>query len=176
MPPTTIDQTPTQPATVGISEVESALVRRQDADNERRDAMHRAYLEAVNLAALGEPIPDDVADAAVDAAHHFGFRPGRMDTDVGIVRQLNDLERQESEWRSTADERAKRTAEIRLELVAARRLISQLEAEGHRLGTAGYFMVSNAQQRRDMETNAPHLFKPASELTDADWRHVKATG
>jgi hypothetical protein len=163
-----------QPATVGLPEVESALARRHAADNKRRNAMHEAYVQAVNLAALGEPIPDNLADAAVEAAHHFGFRPGRMDTDVGFVRRLNAMEHQESEWRSTAEARKKRTAEIRLELEAARRLIHQLEAEGHRLGSAGYFIVGNAQERRQMETDAPHLFKRASELTDAEWRHVQA--
>jgi phosphate starvation-inducible protein PhoH len=158
----------------GVPEVESALARRHDADAKRLDALHRAYLEAVNLAALREPIPDDVADRAVDAAHQLGFRPGRMDTDVNLVRQLNTVEQQESEWLSTSDARKQRTAEIRLELEAARRLIRELEAEAHRLGTGGYVLVSCAHERRRMQTEAPHLFKPASELTDAEWRHVRA--
>jgi hypothetical protein len=169
-----VEQSSPPTATVGLSEVESALARRHDVDNKRRSALQHAYVQAVNLAAFGEPIPDDVADAAVEAAHQFGFHPARMDTDVAIVRRVNEMERQESEWRSTAEARNKRTAEIKIEIEAARRLVAELQSEGHRLGAAGYFVVANAQERREFEANAPHLFKRASELTDAEWRHVRA--
>jgi hypothetical protein len=164
----------TPAAAVPIPEVQDALARREAADIERQDRLLKAYREAVTLAAEGKPIPSSVADAAVEAAHALGLKASRMDADVAAVRRVLAADAGIEQFRTASAGRQARAKDIPAEIRATQQRLRDLEAEASRLSHCAFELTAYSDQRRDVEKDFPHLFKPAADMDEKTWRHVRA--
>lgn len=163
-----------EPVAVPVPEVQQALARREAADIDRQDRLLKAYREAVTLAADGKPIPPDVADAAVEAAHSLGLKASRMDSDVAAMRRALTYDRGEAAFRAQSPARQARALEVKQQYAETRQRLKDLEAEAHRLTFAGTELVGYIQQRDELKKDFPHLFRPAADMDEKAWRHVRA--
>jgi len=160
--------------TTTIPAVAEAIERKREAELELLNRRLAAYREAVTLAADGKPIPATVADSAVVAVHELRLRHDRLSDDVGVMTQARSLEKQMAEFEAGSPARHARLKEIKLELVAAERLLRDLRAEHHRLSVAGAAWVAWKTQRSELERDNPHLFRSAASMSDAEWQRVRA--
>ena len=164
----------TTTAAVPVPEVLDALARREAADIERQDRLLKAYREAVTLAAEGKPIPSSVADAAIEAAHALGLKASRMDADVVTMRAALACEKRMHDYKQkTADRDARGTA-IQAELRETEQRLRSLRAEAYRLSVTHVEWVNAKSQLSELQKERPHLFKPAADMDEKSWRHVRA--
>lgn len=155
-------------------EVMAAIQRQQDADVATTNKQLAAYREAVILAAKGQPIPATVADSAVVAAHRLRLPAGRMDADVAAFRTALACEQRMSEFKAKSAERTERAQAVKQELAETMQRYRSLQAEAARLGVSHHEWLSAKHQRDEVEQQRPHLFRDAAQLTEAQWKHVRA--
>jgi len=163
-----------EPKMTTAPEVAAAIQRQQDADTATTNKHLAAYREAVRLAATRQPILATVADSAVVAAHHLGLPAGRMDTDIAAMRTAVACERRMEDYTAKSADRQARSQAIRQELREAEQRLRALRAEAYRLSVAHTEWVNAKQQRDEVTQQRPHLFRDASQITEAQWRHVRA--
>lgn len=157
-----------------IPEVAAAIQRQQDADIAATNKYLEAYRTAVALAARGEPIPATVADSAVVAANTLRFKPTRFEVDVAAMRQAAALDKQEASLRARTVAAKEESVAIRDQLRELEALRRELLAKQHRLIATGFEVAGISQERQRLVTDAPHLFRNAEQLSDAQWNHARA--
>lgn len=161
-------------AITAIPEVAAAIQRKQDADIATTNRYLEAYRAAVALAAKNEPIPATVADSGVVAAHALRFKPTRFEADVAALRQAASLDKQEAALRARTAGGKEEAIAIRDQLRELEVLRRELVAKQNRLNATGFEAAGIAQERQRLIADAPHLFRNAEELTDAQWNHARA--
>ena len=175
MSPTATKRRPTaNDNTTTMDAMADAIARKRADDLQVRQRHLDAYRRAVELEAKREPIPSEVADAALSAASALGIPPGRLAADAEVVRQALSLDVHEhrlGEEMASWDGRALK--ERRRELVDELRRVDATFAAASALG---FRKAGIADQRRQLRARSPHLFASAAELTPAEWNHIRAEG
>lgn len=144
------------------------------------DEAHRGLAEVltryVSMVRKAAESPLSRADAVVAASvgYELGLPPDRFDRDVAIVRQEAALAKQlEADAKVASTSRADGDAD-RAKLAALEKQVAE-----HRVAMQQRFNESFARQERrtqhgQMQAQHPHLFKPADQLTNAEWQAVRA--
>ena len=160
--------------TTTVDAMAEAIARQRADDQAVRQQHLDAYRRAVDLEARREPIPSEVADAALSAASALGIPPGRLATDAQVVRQALSLD---AEQQRLGDEMAAWDASAlkqrQRELVDELRRVDAKFAVG---SAFGYRRGAISQNREALRRRSPHLFASAAELTPAEWNHIRAEG
>jgi hypothetical protein len=160
--------------TTSLPAVAEAIAQKREAELALTDRRLKAYREAVTLAADGKPIPATVADSAAVAAHELRLHHDRLARDVGTMKNALSLDRQMAEFEAGSAARNERLHELKQELIAAEKLIREMRAEQHRLSVAGAEWVAWKTRRNELEQENPHLFRPAADLSDAQWQRLRS--
>ena len=177
MSPAISKRRPNDPAdTSSIGAMADAMSRKRAAEIEQTQHQLDTYRRAVELEARREPIPAEVADAALSAASDLGLSPSRLTDDVGVLRQAwaIDEHRRNLSAQSEAWEAERSSVELRLLQIEAER--RELMAKIHRTSSLGFQASGLGTQRLELRRQAPHLFVPADQMTPAEWNHVRRNG
>lgn len=161
------------PTTTTMDAMAEAIARQRSDDQAVRQRHLDAYRRAVDLEAKWEPIPSEVADAALSAASALGIPPGRLAVDALALREADRLDARERELKSAMEE-------WRVNKAAMDARYAELKAEIHRLDALSVRPLAFANEtvgisdaRRILRERSPHLFAPAADLTSAEWNHIR---
>lgn len=177
MSPTATKRRPTaNDNTTTMDAMADAIARKRADDLQVRQRHLDAYRRAVELEAKREPIPSEVADAALSAASALGIPPGRLAADAEVFRQALQLDTHEAQLRKETGlwgETAPALKQRRAELVHELRVV---DAKFAAASAFGFRKAGVSQNRSELRGRSPHLFASAAELTPAEWNHIRAEG
>lgn len=151
------------------------LVAEMHADEMRGiEDVRGRYLELVRKAASGKPLSPEEAKTAAACAFEMKLPADRFDTDAGIVRGEQSLAAMiERDKVAKAESPAKGDA-YRARLIAIEKERREIEAAMQRMQGEAILRSQRLVEHARMLKDNPHLFKPVDEITDADWKAVRA--
>ena len=131
------------------------------------------YADLVRKAATGKLSPDEAATAA-SIAYELGLPPERFDRDVAIVQAERKLAAViEADEAAKTQTRAK-GEEYRARITALEKELRELRAASQRISGEAMMRTNRKIDHAKMQSEHPHLFKPADTLSDAEWKAVRS--
>ncbi len=165
-----------QPDAVSFDAMAEAMARRQAEYNATRQRQLDAYRRVVELEAKREPIPAEVADAALSAASDLGLPHSRMAADVKILRELAGVEQRRRDIAAKAEEWTRERDSVRDRLREIERERGELMAKAQRASNLGLEAGGYATAKSELVRRAPHLFTTADKLTTDQWTQLRSNG
>ncbi len=131
------------------------------------------YADLVRKAATGKLSRDEAATAA-SIAYEIGLPPERFDRDVAIVQAERKLAAVIKADEAAKTQTTARGQEYRARITALEKEIRELRAASQRISGEAMMRTNRKIDHAKMQSEHPHLFKPADTLTDDDWKAVRS--